>query len=222
MQHFTRSDIQLMEQRYRASFINSLGGFKSLILVGTTDNVEERNPDGTIGKGATNLATFNSLFHIGANPPLCGLIFRPDSVDRHTLSNIEKTGFYTVNHVHSDFYKKAHQASARYPKDVSEFDATGLTPYYVEGFHAPFVAESRVKFGLELREKHPLSINGTIMIIGEIKHVILPESAVQNDGFVDIEKAGTLTCSGLDSYHTTQRIARLTYAKTDSFPMEIK
>jgi flavin reductase (DIM6/NTAB) family NADH-FMN oxidoreductase RutF len=211
MQHFSQTDINAMEQRYRAAFINSLGGFKSFVMVGTAD-----------AAGATNLAAFSSLFHIGANPPLCGLIVRPDDgAERHTLSNIEKTGFYTVNHVKAAFYKKAHQTSARYPKNVSEFDATGLTPYYIDGFLAPFVAESNVKFALEMREKHPLSINGTIFIIGEIKHIIVPEDVIQTDGFIDIEKAGTVTCSGLDSYHTTQRLARLTYAKADSFPKEI-
>jgi flavin reductase (DIM6/NTAB) family NADH-FMN oxidoreductase RutF len=211
MQHFSCNDIKTMEQRYRATFINSLGGFKSLVLIATANE-----------EAATNLAAFSSLFHIGANPPLCGLIIRPDDgAERHTLSNIEKTGFYTVNHVRADFYKKAHQTSARYPKHVSEFEATGLTPYYIDGFHAPFVAESHVKFALELREKHPLSINGTILIIGEIKHIILPENLLQTDGFVDIERAGTVTCSGLDSYHTTQRLSRLSYAKPDSFPKEI-
>jgi flavin reductase (DIM6/NTAB) family NADH-FMN oxidoreductase RutF len=211
MQYFSQTDIKTMEQRHRATFINSLGGFKSLVLVGTANEI-----------GETNLAAFSSLFHIGANPPLCGLIVRPDDgAERHTLSNIEKTGFYTVNHVTADFYKKAHQTSARYPKNVSEFVATGLTSYYIDSFHAPFVAESQVKFALELREKHPLSINGTILLIGEIKHIFVPEDAIQSDGFVDIEKAGTVTCSGLDSYHTTQRLARLTYAKPDSVPREI-
>ena len=199
-----------MEQRYRAAFINSLGGFKSVVLVGTAD-----------AEGATNLAVFNSLFHIGANPPLCGLIFRPDSVERHTLSNIEATGVYTVNHLRADFYKQAHQSSARYPKAQSEFEAVGLTPEYTAGFHAPFVAESAVKIGLEMREQHRLAINGVILMIGEIKHVILPDGGVYPDGFVDLEAAGTLTCSGLDSYHSTARLARLSYAKPDSFPTEV-
>jgi flavin reductase (DIM6/NTAB) family NADH-FMN oxidoreductase RutF len=210
MQHFSHTDIKAMEQRYRASFINSLGGFKSVVLVGTRDT-----------EGVENLAIFNSLFHIGANPPLCGLIFRPDSVERHTLTNIENTGFYTVNHIREDFYKKAHQTSARYPKETSEFEASGLTSAFLEGFHAPFVAESSVKFGLEMREKIPLSINGTILMIGEIKTIHLAEGIIQAEGFIDLEKAGTITCSGLDSYHTTQRLARLTYAKPDTFPKEI-
>ena len=44
---------------------------------------------------------------------------------------------------------------------------------------------------------------------------------VLEDGFVDIEKAGSMTVSGLDSYHKTNRIARLSYAKTDSPLKEI-
>ena len=46
--------IMALELRHRAAFINSLGGFKSVVLVGT------KNKD-----GQTNLAIFNSLFHIG-------------------------------------------------------------------------------------------------------------------------------------------------------------
>jgi flavin reductase (DIM6/NTAB) family NADH-FMN oxidoreductase RutF len=85
---FNLTDILAFEQRFRAMFINSLGGFKSLALIGTRSR-----------EGNTNLAVFNSLFHIGTNPPLFGLIVRPDSVDRHTLSNILETGEFTVNHV---------------------------------------------------------------------------------------------------------------------------
>ncbi len=208
--HISAEAIDQMEQRYRAALINSLGGFKSVVMVGTADE-----------QGQTNLAIFNSLFHIGANPPLCGLIFRPDSVERHTLANIEATGRYTVNHLHSGIYKQAHQTSARYPRTISEFEATGLTPLYEAGFHAPFVAESHLRFALELREQLPLSINGTILVIGQIVGVWLPETSIQPDGFVDLEAVGTVTCSGLDSYHTTQRLARLSYAKPDTTPTEI-
>ena len=210
MTFFSAAQIADMEQRYRAAFINSLGGFKSVVLVGTVD----------VG-GASNLAIFNSLFHIGANPPLCGLIFRPDTVERNTLSNIENTGRYTINHLNEAIYKQAHQTSARYAKDQSEFEATGLTPKFLEDFSAPFVVESRVRFAVEKREIIPLGINGTTLIIGQIVSVWLQDGLIQADGFVDIEQAGTLTCSGLDSYHRTQRIARLTYAKPETWPQEI-
>ncbi len=80
--------IAQLEQRFRTNFINCLSGFKSLNLIGSVNQLQQ-----------TNLAIFNSVFHLGANPPLLGCIIRPDSVERHTLSNIESTGYYTFNHV---------------------------------------------------------------------------------------------------------------------------
>lgn len=205
---FLLEDILNFEQRYRATFINALGGFKSLGLVGT---ISESNQ--------TNLAVFNSFFHLGASPPLFGFIIRPDSVERHTLQNILQTNEFTVNHVSENFYKAAHQTSARYAANVSEFNATGLTVEYKQNFKAPFVKESNVQIGAELVRKIELVENGTILIIAKIKLVDLPEDCICSDGFIDLEKAGSITCNGLDSYHTTQKISRLFYAKPN---MEVK
>mgnify|MGYP000105751368 FL=1 len=200
----TLNFVQLMdmEQRKRAQFINSISGFRSVALIGTTD-----------AKGQTNLAIFSSIVHIGSNPPLLSFIMRPDSVERHTLTNIMDTGFYTINHINADMYEKAHQTSARYPKSVSEFDAAQLTPVFKNDFVAPFVAESQIQIGMEFRERIEININQTSMIIGEIKFVHYPTSCLLEDGFIDIEKAGTITSTGLDSYHTTQVLKRLEYAK---------
>jgi flavin reductase (DIM6/NTAB) family NADH-FMN oxidoreductase RutF len=191
-----------MEQRKRAQLINSISGFRSVALIGTIHT-----------EGQTNLAIFNSIVHIGSNPPLLGFIMRPDSVERHTLSNIMETGCYTINHINSSMYEKAHQTSARYPKNVSEFDAAQLTPQFKDGFMAPFVKESHIQIGMEFKERIEISINQTSMIIGEIKFVHYPANCLLEDGFIDIEKAGTITSAGLDSYHTTQLLQRLQYAK---------
>ena len=191
-----------MEQRKRAQFINSISGFRSVALIGTTDT-----------NGQTNLAIFSSIVHIGSNPPLLSFIMRPDSVERHTLTNIIETGFYTINHINAGIYENAHQTSARYPKNVSEFEATGLTPSFKNDFVAPFVAESHIQIGMEFKERINISINQTSMIIGEIKFVHYPDNCLLDDGFVDIEKAGTITSSGVDSYHTTQLLQKLEYAK---------
>ena len=200
----TLNFVQLMdmEQRKRAQFINSISGFRSVALIGTTDTKEQ-----------TNLAIFSSIVHIVSNPPLLSFIMRPDSVERHTLTNILDTGFYTINHINADMYEKAHQTSARYPKSVSEFDAAQLTPVFKNDFVAPFVAESQIQIGMEFRERIEININQTSMIIGEIKFVHYPTSCLLEDGFIDIEKAGTITSTGLDSYHTTQVLKRLEYAK---------
>jgi flavin reductase (DIM6/NTAB) family NADH-FMN oxidoreductase RutF len=203
MQKFiTSEDILAMEKHNRTHLINSLGGFKSVALVGTCD-----------AEGHTNLAIFSSIFHLGANPPLIGLIFRPTPPERNTYNNILETGFYTLNHIHEGIYKQAHQTSARYDKTLSEFDQTGLNAVYKNNFQAPFVEESHIQIGLVFREKMDIAINNTTLIIGEIVQIYIPEDGLLHDGFVDLEKANSLTCSGLDSYHKTIQLDRLSYAK---------
>lgn len=202
--HISFQAIMAMDKQERVHFVNSLGGYKSVSLIGTADS-----------NGNTNLAVFSSVFHLGAHPPLLGMIFRPSPPERNTLTNLLETGFYTINHITEDIYKQAHQTSARYEKQISEFDATHLTPLYKNDFKAPFVKESVVQIGMAFREKIDIAINNTIMVIGEIVGVYFPENCLSKDGFLDIEKAKSITCSGLDSYHTTQRLNRLSYAKPD-------
>lgn len=202
--HITHDEIMNMEKQERVHFSNSLGGFKSVVLIGTQNK-----------KSQTNLAIIDSILHIGSNPPLFGMVFRPGAVARHTLENILETGFYTINHITEKIHKQAHQTSARYDRDCSEFDETGLTPEFKNNFFAPFVKESNIQLAMEFKEKITLSINNTVLVIGEVKDVYFPENCLQKDGFLDIEKAESITCSGLDSYHKTTQISRLSYAKPD-------
>lgn len=197
-----QKDFQNFEKRYRGNFFNSLTGFKSLNLIGTIDQ-----------KKQTNLAIFNSVFHIGANPAYVGFISRPNSVPRHTLENIKETSFYTVNHVNELIYKQAHQTSARYPKEDCEFEMTGLGLEFKDDFCAPFVKESNIQLGVRLIKTINIPENKTIMVMGEIVDVYLNDNFLCEDGHVNIEKAGTICGSGLDHYHKTQKIARLSYAK---------
>ena len=146
---------------------------------------------------------------------------RPVSVERHTYENIKETGSFTINHINKEIYKQAHQTSARYDKDISEFDKCGLTPEFTEAIKAPYVKESKIRIGLRCVEENEIKFNGTIFIVGEIIEIILPDDVTEKDGFVDIEKAGTVAICGLDSYHETKKIARLFYARPGVEPNEI-
>jgi flavin reductase (DIM6/NTAB) family NADH-FMN oxidoreductase RutF len=198
----TKENILEFEKQYRANFVNSISGFKSASLIGTI-SLKKKN----------NLAIFSSVIHVGANPPTLGFLMRPVSVNRHTYKNIKEVGFYTINHINKEIFKKAHQTSARYDEDVSEFDECGLTPEYSQKLKAPYVKESKIKIGLKFVEEQEVKYNKTIFIVGEIVEIIFPEEVVAQDGYVDIEKAGTVAISGLDGYHETKRISRLSYAK---------
>ncbi len=201
---YRTEDFSEMEQRFRAQLINSMPGIKALNLVGT------RGEDGT-----ENLAVFNSIFHVGANPPYLGMVIRPDSVDRHTWQNIQSTGSYTLNSVGEEIYRQAHQTSARYERGVSEFDAVALNSQYRDGVLAPFVAKSAIKIGLELQELHRVECNGTLIVIGKVVYVEIEDALITNDGSVDLVKAKSVASIGVDGYVGVNWLSRLSYAKTD-------
>ena len=92
---------------------------------------------------------------------------------------------------------------------------------YKNDFFAPFVAESNVQIAVEFKEQVDLTINNTVLIIGEIQSVYFPSDCLFEDGALDLEKAGSLASLGLDSYHKTQRLARLSYAKPGRTPEEL-
>lgn len=197
-----KEDIEQLEQRYRTAFINSLAGFRQAVLVGT------KSADGN-----TNLAIFNSLIHLGANPALFGLISRPDSVPRDTLQNILDTKVYTLNYVTSAQYEKAHQTSARYDNGISEFEKVGFKEQYHPSFYAPFVEDAVVKIALQLEDCIPIPLNGTILIIGSIQQVEIDAALVETDGYVALSDADVLISQGLDAYFVSKSIGRLPYAK---------
>jgi flavin reductase (DIM6/NTAB) family NADH-FMN oxidoreductase RutF len=205
-----KQDILKFEKLYRATFISSISGFKSASLIGTMSS-----------KGKTNLAIFNSVIHVGANPPALGFLMRPVSAEKHTYNNIKETKHFTINQINKEIFKQAHQTSARYEENISEFDACDFTPEFTETIKAPYVKESKIKIGLKFVEEQEIKFNGTIFIVGEIIEIILPDDLIAKDGFVDIEKAGTIAISGLDSYHETKKISRLSYAKPEVEPKEI-
>jgi flavin reductase (DIM6/NTAB) family NADH-FMN oxidoreductase RutF len=202
MHIITSFTIQSWERFYRANFINSLTGFKSVNLIGTINK-----------KGHPNLGVFSSVVHIGSDPALVGYINRPIKAAPHTLANIQSTGVYTINHIHPSFLEKAHQTSARYPDEVSEFDEVGLIPEFLENIPAPFVKESKVKYALTLEEIIPIKLNDTHLVIGKIQQVKLEENILLEDGFLELDKVSSMCSNGIDGYYTTQLIDRYNYAK---------
>lgn len=205
--HLTTDHIKNMETRYRAKLINSLSGFKSANLIATKNTT-----------GQTNLAIVSSVIHLGSDPALIGYITRPASTQRDTLNNIITTEKYTINQISSDFWQAGHQTSARYAENESEFKHVGLTEQYIENFSSPFVKESKLKYALTLADIIPIPANNTQLIIGQVTDILCTETAIKSDGYIDIERLNTTCISSLDSYHTTIRLGRLSYAKPNKKP----
>lgn len=198
----SKADIENMNSRFRATFINSIEGFKSFNLVATRSKA-----------GISNVAPFNSIMHIGSNPPLIGMLIRPETDEHQTLNNIRETKGFTINHVNENILQKAHQTSAKYDSNTSEFEACGLTEQISDHSIAPYVKESNLKYTLTLKEIVPIALNGMNLVIGEIQEVLIGECNIEDDGYVHIDELGTLTCVGVDSYFKVNNITRLPYAK---------
>ncbi|AWV97554.1 flavin reductase family protein [Arcticibacterium luteifluviistationis] len=202
MKHINKSEFEAYERLYKINLLNSCSGFKSANLIGTRSS-----------EGNDNVAIFSSVIHLGSSPALLGFIMRPTTVPRNTLENIIDTGFYTINHVSSSILEQAHQTSAKYAKEVSEFKETGLNPIIRNGFHAPFVKESPVQMAMKFVEELPIKRNGTILVIGEILDIYFEDEMLEDDGFLNLSTAGVLAINGLDAYCQPALIQRQNYAR---------
>lgn len=201
--HLTKADIKQTEKIKRLNIINSVSGIKPANLIGTESSQKK-----------TNLAIFSSVIHLGSDPALLGFILRPQGAEPgHTFGNILETGYYTINQVHASITEQAHYTSAKFDKEESEFDKCGLTAEYLHGFKAPFVKESLLKIGMKYLERIPIEVNGTSLIIGEIQHLIIPDEAVSEEGYVDYEILNSIGIVGLNTYYTVKKKADYPYAR---------
>jgi len=209
MKTFTAASIDALPQRTRANLMNCASGLRSALLVGTRSN-----------NGTTNLALFSNVFHVGAAPALIGVIARPkpEGTERHTLDNILSTGCWTLNHVGQSWVSVAHQTSARYSGDTSEFGALGLHEEWIEDFAAPFVGRSMIKLGLTLEQHTPLTVNDTHLLIGRVQLLRCPAEIMRDDGTLNMAGVDPAVACGLDSYHGVNSAERFAYAKPNQPP----
>jgi flavin reductase (DIM6/NTAB) family NADH-FMN oxidoreductase RutF len=207
MKKFSVSELEEMDQRFRSNLINSIYGPKPTFLIGTknTENQE-------------NLAIFNSIVHLGANPALVGFIQRPLISTSHTYRNIIESGFYTLNQLNENMLPQAHFTAAKFEDDQSEFEKCGFTPEYSEDFIAPYVLESFVQIGVRFVEEHHLKVNDTRLIIGQIEEIrIKNENSLAVNGIINHELNLVANAAGLESYYKTKFIQNLPHPKLDNY-----
>jgi flavin reductase (DIM6/NTAB) family NADH-FMN oxidoreductase RutF len=200
--HLTSADLESYERFYRANLVNSITGYKPAMLIGTQNE-----------EGINNLAIFSSVVHLGADPALVGFVQRPVGVSGDTFRNIMANGAYTINHVQESFVEKAHYTSARFDSGISEFEACKLTPYFIDGFPAPFVQESRLRLGMELVEVIPIAHNNTKLVIGRIRLITIEPDCMEEDGNINLGKLNSVAVSGLENYYKVQPLHSFPYAK---------
>ncbi len=203
--HYTKEDIAAMHSKDRLKLINAVSGIKPANLIGTVSE-----------EGVPNLAMFSSVMHLGSDPALLGFILRPvGEVPRHTYENILQNHQYTINHVHRSFTKRAHYTSVKLERNRSEFESCQLQAEFLPSFKAPFVKESQLKMGMHFLEAIPIPRNGTSLVIGEIRHLIMSDAAIDSQGEIDLMALDGVGVSGLNTYYGLKKLDWFPYARAE-------
>jgi flavin reductase (DIM6/NTAB) family NADH-FMN oxidoreductase RutF len=202
MLHFDATAIGAMDKIYRLNLINSVTGYKSAHLIGTRSET-----------GATNLAIFSSVIHLGSNPPLIGFILRPTTVPRHTYQNLKATGIFTLNAITKNQIADAHHTSAKYPQEISEFDQTQLEAEFKPNCSAPFVKGAPIQMACRFENEYHIKENDTLLLVGAVQHLYVANTMVGEDGWVTLEKENVVAINGLDGYALPQLLERFAYAR---------
>lgn len=206
----TKYEIEAMEKIYRLNLVNSLSGLKPANLVGTISKDK-----------ITNLTVISSVMHLSSSPALLGFMLRPTTVPRHTYTNIHETGEFSINMVDSSFTDKAHYTSAKFDLTQSEFKECGLTEQYFAESKVPCVAESPLKILLKFEEEYFINSSRTILMVGSVQSVHLPDNAVDVSGIIDMELIQAAAVSGLNTYYKVAKLATFPYARVGQFPKKI-
>lgn len=124
--------------------------------------------------GALNLAPFSFFTGVCSNPPtllFCPMVRGSDGQRKDTLLNIEETGEFVVNVVSEDIVERMNRTAAEVPRQVSEFDLSGLTPAPSITISPPRVLESPVSMECRLQRIIPVGagdIGSGAVVLGTI------------------------------------------------------
>jgi flavin reductase (DIM6/NTAB) family NADH-FMN oxidoreductase RutF len=202
MTFYDYNDIQNLEKIFKINLINSCSGFKSANLLGSISE-----------DGISNVAVFSSVTHLGSNPPTLGFILRPTTVPRDTYKNIKDSGVFTINHIHEAIIEDAHHTSAKYPKEVSEFDKTNLEEEFKGKFKAPFVKGAPVQMSMKFIEEVYVPSNDVMLIVAQIEELYIDDALLQKDGLINLSKGNVATINGLDTYAVPNFKKQLSYQR---------
>ncbi|MBK9563861.1 MAG: flavin reductase family protein [Saprospiraceae bacterium] len=154
--------------------------------------------------GNMNLAPYSFFNVFSSNPPIA--VFSSnrkgtDNTTKDTLHNVKVNGECVINVVPYAILRQMSLASVEFPRGVSEFEKTGLTPETSLMVKAPRVAESPVN--LECRVKDIISLGDKggagHLIICEILLISVDED-VMTDGSLDQQKLDLMGRLGKNYY----------------------
>jgi flavin reductase (DIM6/NTAB) family NADH-FMN oxidoreductase RutF len=154
--------------------------------------------------GVENLAPYSFFNAFSSNPPI--LVFSSnrrvsDNTTKDTLHNVRVSGECVINVVPYAIVRQMSLASVEFPREVSEFTKTGLTPEPSVFVKAPRVAESPVNMECKVTDVIELGQHGGAghLIICEVKLIAISEE-VFTDQRLDPNKLDLMGRLGRNYY----------------------
>jgi flavin reductase (DIM6/NTAB) family NADH-FMN oxidoreductase RutF len=155
--------------------------------------------------GQANLSPFSFFNVFGSKPPI--LIFSParrvrDNTIKHTLENCIETKEVVINMVNYAIVQQMSLSSCEYPKGVSEFEKSGLTPIASEFVKHFRVKESPVQFECKVLEVKETGSEGGAgnLIICEVLMMHINDDVLNEHQQIDPHKIDLVARMGGDYY----------------------
>lgn len=156
-------------------------------------------------EGNANLSPFSFFNVFSSNPPIA--IFSParrgrDNTTKHTLQNVHEIKECVINIVNYPMVQQMSLSSCEYPKGVSEFTKSGLTPIESNVVKPFRVKESPVQMECIVKEVVALGTEGGAgnLVICEIVAIHIHENILNEQGNIDQQKIDVVGRLGADWY----------------------
>ena len=156
-------------------------------------------------EGNSNLSPFSFFNAFSANPPIC--VFSParrakDNTTKHTYENAKEVDEAVINVVDYSLVEQASLSSADFPKGVSEFEKTGLTPLESEMVKPFRVKESPVQMECKVLDIVELGKEGGAgnLVICKVVLMHIREDILQENGAIDPQKIDLVSRMGGNWY----------------------
>lgn len=174
--------------------------------------------------GKTNLAPYSFFNAFSSNPPI--LVFSSNrrvegNTTKDTLHNIMKTRECVINVVNYEIVRQMMVCSVDFPHEVSEFEASGLTPVPSQMVQAPAVAESPVNMECKVHDIITLGDQGGAghLIICHMVCMHINESVLDEQQRIDPHKIDLMGRMGRAFYVRASGNAVMALPQTQQLPV---
>jgi flavin reductase (DIM6/NTAB) family NADH-FMN oxidoreductase RutF len=142
--------------------------------------------------GVPNIAPYSFFNAFSSNPPI--VVFSSnrrvsDNTTKDTLHNIKQSGEVVINMVNYDIVRQMAISSVEFPKEISEFDKTGLTPIQADLVKPFRIKESPVQLECKMQEILTLGDQGGAghLIICQVLRLHIKDEII-DDGRINPHK----------------------------------